>query len=209
VRNSLFEATPATVAIAYHSGYGHTAKQAEAVARGAASIPGVTVDTVNVADLNDALWDRLERADAIIFGAPTYMGGPSGVFKTFADASAKVWYEDRWHDKIAAGFTNSGHMHGDKLNTLVYFAILAAQHGMHWVNLGMKGGWDTSKGSSEDLNRIGAWLGAMAQSNKDEPAEIVPPSSDLQTAEALGRRVALVTQQWIRGKVEKAESQAA
>ena len=188
------------VAVAYHSGYGHTAKQAEAVARGATGVPGTTVDLLGVADLTDELWTTLERADAIIFGAPTYMGGPSGVFKTFADASATVWFEDRWQGKLAAGFTNSGHMGGDKLNTLVYFAILAAQHGMHWINLGMKGGWDTSKGSAEDLNRLGSWLGAMAQSNKDQGAEIVPPPSDLLTAEALGRRVATVAHQFAGGR---------
>jgi hypothetical protein len=35
------------VAVVYHSGYGHTAKQAEAVARGAASVPGTHVDLRN------------------------------------------------------------------------------------------------------------------------------------------------------------------
>lgn len=132
------------------------------------------------------------------------MGGPSGVFKTFADATAGLWAEDRWKDKIAAGFTNSGHMHGDKLNTLVYFALFAAQHGMHWVNLGMKGGWDRSTSSAEDLNRLGSWLGAMAQSNKDEGADVVPPPSDLRTAEAFGRRVAAVTRQWVAGRLADA-----
>lgn len=191
---------PIRVAVAYHSGFGHTAKQAEAVARGAASIPGTTVELWSVADLTDGLWSGLAEADAIIFGAPTYMGGPSGVFKTFADESSNIWYADGWKDKVGAGFTNSGHMQGDKLNTLVYFAILAAQHGMHWVNIGMKGGWDTSQGSAEDLNRLGSWLGAMAQSNKDEGADVVPPPADLLTAEALGRRVATVTRQVVLGR---------
>jgi NAD(P)H dehydrogenase (quinone) len=187
------------VAVAYHSGAGHTARQAEAVARGAAAVPGTAVDLLNVAELTDDLWAALARADAIVFGAPTYMGGPSGVFKTFADASAAVWYREEWRDKLAAGFTTSGHMHGDKLNTLVYFAILAAQHGMNWVSFGRKGGWDTSAGSPEDLNRLGSWLGAMAQANKDEGPEVAPPPSDLRTAEELGRRVATATQRWVRG----------
>lgn len=201
--------TTARIAIAYHSGYGHTSRQAEAVANGAAGVAGIEVDLRDVSDLNDDLWSALAAADAIIFGAPTYMGGPSGVFKSFADASAKEWFVDRWLDKIAAGFTTSGHMQGDKLNTLTYFAILAAQHGMHWVNLGMKGGWDTSKGSAEDLNRLGGWLGAMAQANKDEGPDIAPPISDLRTAEALGRRVALVTQQWLRGRARSLQADAA
>jgi multimeric flavodoxin WrbA len=192
------------VAVAYHSGYGHTARQAEAVARGAAAVPNTAVELLSVENPTDALWAALDRADAIIFGAPTYMGGPSGVFKVFADASSKVWFADGWRDKIAAGFTTSGHMQGDKLNTLIYFAILAAQHGMHWVNLGMKGGWDTSAGSADDLNRLGGWLGAMAQANKDQGPEVTPPPSDLLTAEALGRRVALVAQQLARGRAADA-----
>lgn len=197
------------VAVAYHSGYGHTAKQAQAVAAGAGSVPDTTVDLLNVEHVTDELWADLERSHAIVFGAPTYMGGPSGVFKTFADASSSVWAESRWKDKVAAGFTNSGHMQGDKLNTLVYFAILAAQHGMHWVNLGLMGGWDTSTASAEDLNRLGSWLGAMAQSNKDQDADVVPPSSDLRTAEELGRRVATVAHQLARGRmVATAESGA-
>jgi NAD(P)H dehydrogenase (quinone) len=194
------------VAIAYHSGFGHTGKQAEAVARGAASVSGVQVELHNVAELSDALWAALDQADAIIFGAPTYMGSPSAVFKAFAEGTSKIFADNmRWKDKIAAGFTNSQTINGDKLNTLVDFAILAAQHGMHWVNLGLYAGWGSSTGSIEDLNRLGSWLGAMAQSNADASSEIAPPRSDLETAEALGRRVALVTQQWVRGRERLAE----
>ncbi len=192
------------IAVAYHSGYGHTAKQAAAVADGARAVAETDVALIDVQQITDEGWRRLDQSDAIIFGAPTYMGGPSGVFKTFADATAGLWAEDRWKDKLAAGFTNSGHMHGDKLNTLIYFALFAAQHGMHWINLGMKGGWDRRTGSTEDLNRLGSWLGAMAQSNKDESADIAPPASDLRTAEALGRRVAAVTQQWVAGRMAAA-----
>jgi multimeric flavodoxin WrbA len=188
------------IAVVYHSGHGHTARQAEAVAHGAASVPGSHTDLLNVMDLTDERWTTLGRADAIIFGAPTYMGSPSAQFKAFAEATSKVWADNlRWKDKIAAGFTNSQTMNGDKLNSLIAFAILAAQHGMHWVNLGLYPGWATSTGSTEDLNRLGSFLGAMAQSNGDAGPDIAPPRSDLLTAEHLGRRVAMVTQQWVRG----------
>ncbi len=189
------------VAIAYHSGFGHTARQAEAVARGAASVEGTQVSLHNVGELSDELWTALDHADAIIFGAPTYMGSPSAAFKAFAEGTSKAWGDNlRWKDKIAAGFTNSQNIHGDKLNTLVAFAILAAQHGMHWVSLGLYPGWNTSTGSAEDLNRLGSFLGAMAQSNGDEGSDIAPPQSDLLTAEELGRRVARVTRQWVEGR---------
>lgn len=193
-------APTARIAVAYHSGYGHTARQAEAVAAGAAAVPGATAELVPLDELTDAAWDRLAAADAIVFGAPTYMGSPSAVFKAFAEESAKVWAADLgWRDKIAAGFTNSKAMSGDKLNSLVDFAVLAAQHGMIWVGLDLYPGWAESTASIEDLNRLGSWLGAMAQSDADLSAEKAPPETDLRTAAALGARVARVTLRHVRG----------
>lgn len=188
------------IAIAFSSGQGHTARLAEHVAAGARAVDGTDVELLDVAELTDETWRILGEADAIIFGAPTYMGGPAGAFKLFADASSGVWSRQEWKDKIAAGFTNSGHMAGDKLNTLVSFAILAAQHGMIWASYGAKGGWDTSQGSADDLNRLGSWLGVATQANKDQDADVVPPLSDLLTGEALGRRVAEVTRQFVTGR---------
>lgn len=189
------------VAIVYHSGSGHTGRQAEAVARGAASIADIDVGLYRLETAPEDLWDRLNRAAAIVFGTPTYMGGPSARFKIFAEDSSKIWGDGlRWKDKIAAGFTNSGSMSGDKLNTLISLAVFAAQHGMHWVGLGLYPGWSSSDGSAEDANRLGSYLGAMAQSNMDQGPDIAPPPSDLATAELLGRRVAEATRQWVRGR---------
>ncbi|WP_329481337.1 flavodoxin family protein [Kribbella sp. NBC_01484] len=193
--------TPARIAIAFHSGYGHTAKQAEAVAAGAESVPGTVTDLVLLDEpLTDDVWARLTAADAIIFGTPTYMGSPSWVFKKFAEESVRIWAADlAWRDKIAAGFTNSKAMSGDKLNSLVDLAVFAAQHGMIWVGLDIYPGWAESTASIEDLNRLGSWLGAMAQSDADLSAEKAPPATDLRTAAALGARVATVTQRHLRG----------
>ena len=145
--------------------------------------------------------DDVGRADAIIFGAPTYMGSASGPFKSFMDSTSKAYATGAWKDKIAAGFTNSASRSGDKLATLTQFAILAAQHGMHWVNLGLPPGNNNSHGSEQDLNRLGFWLGAAAQSNNDQGPAFAPSESDLLTAEHLGERVARVTQQFVRGRV--------
>lgn len=192
--------TNARIAVAYHSGYGHTAKQAEAVAAGAASVPGTVVDLVPIDDLDDDVWARLTAADGIVFGAPTYMGSPSWVFKKFAEESVRIWAADlAWRDKIAAGFTNSKAMSGDKLNSLVDLSVFAAQHGMIWVGLDIYPGWAESTASIEDLNRLGSWLGAMAQSDADLSAEKAPPATDLRTASALGARVASVTHRHLRG----------
>jgi NAD(P)H dehydrogenase (quinone) len=101
------------VATVYHSGYGHTAEIARAVARGASQVQGTTVQSISVAEA-DSHWDDLAAADAMIFGAPTYMGSASAQFKVFADASSKVWFSQGWKDKITAGFTHSGSVNGDK-----------------------------------------------------------------------------------------------
>jgi len=180
-----------TVAVAFHSGYGHTARQAAAVGTGVESVAGAHADLRDVANLSDDLWAALAEADAIIFGSPTYMGSASAVFRAFAEASVKVWSNLGWKDKLAAGFTNSAGVNGDKLNTLTSMVVLAAQHGMHWVTLGLPPGWlYTSGGSAEDLNRLGGFLGAMAHSSSDLGPDVAPPQADLRTAEHLGRRVA-------------------
>ena len=185
------------VAIVYHSGSGHTERQANAVQSGAQSVPGTVVDAFDVTKVGDQQWHMLDRADAIIFGSPTYMGSPSAAFKSFAEDTSRVWGDGmRWKDKLAAGFTNSGSMSGDKLNTLMSMSILAAQHGMQWVCLGLFPGWSSSDGSADDLNRLGSYLGAMSQSDMDASADIAPPQSDLETAAELGRRVANAAHRW-------------
>ena len=188
------------VAIVYHSGFGHTASQAHAVKRGVEKVAGASTVFLTSTEARSH-WDELQQSDAIIFGAPTYMGSASAEFKAFMDATSKPFFEGAWKDKIAAGFTNSASRAGDKLETLIQFAILAAQHGMHWVNLGLPPGNNSSKGSEEDLNRLGFFLGAGAQSNADQGPEVSPPQSDLLTAEHLGERVAKVTMQFARGLI--------
>jgi multimeric flavodoxin WrbA len=178
------------IAIVYDSGYGHTAKQAQAVAQGVERVTGAKAILLAVAE-HDAPWELLEASDAIIFGSPTYNGSISSRLKKFMeDATRPAWLPMKWRNKIAAGFTNSGAMHGDKLNSLVSMALFAAQHGMIWVGLDLFASTKT-----EDKNRIGGWLGAMAQSDDASP-DVTPISSDLETAAHLGQRVAELTRRF-------------
>jgi len=172
------------VCIVYDSGHGHTQKQAEAVAEGVRRAAGAEAQLIAVADGNIP-WDRLAESDAIVFGPPTYNGTVSARLKKFMeDSTHPTWVRQTWRNKIAAGFTNSGAQHGDKLNSLITLALFAAQHGMVWVGLDLFPG-----NSPEEPNRIGGWLGAMAQSD-DVSTEISPIASDLETAAYLGLRVA-------------------
>ena len=194
------------VAVIYHSGYGHTAKQAEAVAAGAAAAPNTVSTLIAVADI-DQHWDALEGYDAIIFGAPTYMGSASAQFKTFMDATSRTVFAKggMWKDKIAAGFTNSASRSGDKLNTLQQLSIFAAQHGMHWVNLGLGPGHNASTTTEDALNRHSYFLGAAAQSDAHTGPDQGATESDLKTSAHLGRRVATVAAQLAAGRAALAQ----
>jgi NAD(P)H dehydrogenase (quinone) len=179
------------VVVVYHSGYGHTKKQAEAVHAGALSVaPGAELIAIDAeGNLNEAAWTSLADADAIIFGSPTYMGSVSWQFKKFADASSKQWFTQGWKDKVAAGFTNSATMNGDKLSTLHYMFTLAMQHSMVWVGTGMLPA-NSKAAQRNDINYVGSFAGAMAQSPSDSSPEEGPLPGDLETAKLFGKRVA-------------------
>ena len=184
-----------TVAIVYFSGYGHTAKQAEAVAQGAAGVPGIEVNVLRIdqeGNLPDGALDGLSAADAIIYGSPTYMGGPAWQFKKFADASSKPWFTQAWKDKIAAGFTNSASVNGDKGATINYLFTLSQQHGQIWIGTGLMPA-NTKAHGPADVNWTAGFAGALSISPSDASPEEAPRAGDLETARLLGKRVAELT----------------
>lgn len=182
------------IAIVFFSGYGHTAKQAEAVQRGAASVNGAEVTMLRI-DANGELpaggLDSLIEQDAIIYGTPTYMGGPAWQFKKFADATSKLWMGQALKDKVAAGFTNSASTNGDKQGTVLYLFTLSQQQGQIWVGLGQLPA-NRKDSTHADINYAGGFSGAFAISPSDASSEEAPVFGDLRTAELLGQRVAEV-----------------
>lgn len=179
------------VAVVYHSGFGHTEQVALHVAAGAGLVDGVSVALMPVGELD---WAVLDLADAIIFGAPTYMGSVSAPFKQFMDDTSRVWFSQGWQDKLAAGFTNSGALNGDKQVTMQQIQTFAAQHGMLWVNFSLQ----PSGIGPEDLNRMGCNSGLMTQADNAHP-DLTPPMGDRRTAELFGRYVAERAVRWRRG----------
>jgi len=195
-----------TIAVIYHTTYGHTKLQAEAVLRGAQSVPEVTAQLYTVEEAAANL-DAFDSADGIIFGCPTYMGSMSAGMKAFVEAAAKKWFTLAWKDKIAGAFTNSSSFSGDKLNTLLGLVINAMQQGMIYVSLGMLPAANKHEQMSriegpgpEAHNRVGSFTGPMSSSFQVNPPG-APGQGDLETAEAYGRRVAEVTCQFVRGKI--------
>jgi len=175
------------IVIAFHSGYGHTRKIAEAVA----STSGATLLPIDAeGNLPEGGWEQLAAAKMIVFGSPTYMGGPSWQFKKFADATSKPWFTQQWKDKLAAGFTNSASMNGDKLSTLHYFFTLSQQHGMLWVGTGMMPS-NAKASTRNDINYVASSSGLMTTTPSDASVDEMVPG-DIATAKAFGTRLAEV-----------------
>lgn len=190
------------IAIVYFSGQGHTHLMAEAIAEGASKVTDTTTELLRITgeQITEGRWHdesilaKLNEADAIAFGSPTYMGGVSAQFKSFLD-NTDAWFEQKWKDKLAAGFTHSSSLSGDKQGTLLYIATFAAQMAMVWVNAG-----DMPShyfGKDDGVNRLGSFLGVMGQSQldmSDKPAEI--HSGDRLTAFKFGQRIAGAAKRW-------------
>ena len=180
------------IVIVYHSGYGHTRKVAEAVAEGSGGMLLAIDAEGNLPEVDGkGGWELLAAAKTIVFGSPTYMGSVSWQFKKFADASSKAWFTGQWKDKLAAGFTNSASMNGDKLSTLHYMFTLSQQHGMFWVGTGMMPS-NSKAATRNDLNYVASSSGLMTVTPSDASVDEMVPG-DIATAKAFGVRVAAAT----------------
>ena len=120
------------LAIVYHSAHGHTEFIARQVCLGAISVDGIQARRLKAEDIAKNP-DELLGYDGYILGSPTYLGGVSAPFKSFMDATGKLWRTQQLKGRLAAGFTVSSLPAGDKQSTLVSMFIFAMQHGMLWV----------------------------------------------------------------------------
>ena len=189
------------IAIVYFSAGGHTHLMAEAIAAGVqkaghqADLLRITAEQITDGRWQDAaMMETLNAADAIVFGSPTYMGGVAAQFKAFIDAASESWFAQLWKDKIAAGFTHSGSLSGDKQGTLLYLAINAAQHSMTWVNVGDMP--SQYVGKTDGVNRLGSFMGVMGQTDPGDEDAVAIDEGDRLTCVSFGQRIAEATHRW-------------
>nr|WP_174505392.1 flavodoxin family protein [Acinetobacter sp. Marseille-Q1620] len=180
------------IAVVYYSGYGHTKVIAETFAH---EIDAQLVEINQEGEISEGDWEILNISDAIVFGAPTYMGGTPWQFKKFADATSKIWFTRGWEDKIFAGFTNSASLNGDKQVTLIGLQTLASQHGGIWISLGLAPS-NTKAATRQDVNNLGGSVGLLVQSPSDASADEIP-SGDLDTAKRFARRIKQITDKFV------------
>jgi multimeric flavodoxin WrbA len=194
------------LAIVYHSAHGHTRHIAEQVARGARAVDGVQVDLLQ-ADVVATQPDQLLRYDGIVLGSPTYLGGVSGPFKSFMDATGRLWRTQKLRGKLAAGFTVSSLPSGDKQSTLLSMFVFSMQHGMLWVGNPILPEQHDGVPYEEAANRLGSWSGLMAQAGHAAPADSFAPG-DVKTARLFGRNVAATLLRMHMAEEELAEGSA-
>lgn len=176
------------VAVVYHSGHGHTEYMAERVVEGVRSVPGMEVSLIRAEALAETP-EKLTDFDGFIWGSPTYLGGVSGVFKSFMDATGRLWRGQKLRGKLASGFTVSSLPAGDKQSTLLSMIVFSMQHGMVWVGNSLLPEQHTGTPYDEAANRLGSWAGMMAQSGHAAAADAFEPG-DVRTANLFGRHFA-------------------
>ena len=183
--------------VVFHSGTGNTKAVAQSIYEGANKISNAELLEIkgdmikNGRFENEEFLNKLDTADSIIFGSPTYMGMVSGQMKCFLDATSSRWMEGKWNSKLASGFTSSLGLSGDKQSTLSYLVTFASQHGMIWVSCDVPNGLFQGQSMEEATNRLSSNTGVMSQVNFGD--EFSPTKGDLKTAELHGLRVATLT----------------
>ncbi len=142
----------AKVLVLYHSTYGHLETMAGAVAEGAASVEGVTVDIKRVAEtvpeeLAKASHYKLDQAapiatvddlkdyDAIIIGAGTRFGTAAAQMRQFWDQTGGLWFTGGLIGKVGGAFTSTASQHGGQETTLVGLHHTLLHHGLIVVGL--------------------------------------------------------------------------
>lgn len=176
------------LAIIYHSAHGHTEHIARRVLEGAQQVEGVEARLVKAEDIGTRP-DDLVDFDGFILGSPTYLGGVSGQFKSFMDATGRLWRQQGLKGKLAAGFTVSSLPAGDKQSTLISMFVFAMQHGMLWVGNPILPEQQGGVTYDEAANRLGSWSGLMAQVGHQALADAFVPG-DVKTARMFGRNFA-------------------
>ncbi len=194
------------LAIIFHSAHGHTEHIAHHVLQGAREVDGVEAHLLRAEDLT-AQPDTLLAYDGFVFGSPTYLGGVSGPFKSFMDATGKLWRPQALRSRLAAGFTVSSLPAGDKQSTLLSMFVFAMQHGMLWVGNAILPEQHGGVPYEQAANRLGSWSGLMAQAGHAAPADAFVPG-DVKTARMFGRDVATTLRRIGAARAATAPTQA-
>lgn len=144
------------VQVIFYSTWGHVYRMAEAVGAGAAEVSGVSVELLQVSELipdetleamgakaarasfahvPTATVERLEKADALIFGTPTRFGNMAAQMRSFLDQTGGLWARGALTGKVGSVFASTSTQHGGQETTLTSFHTTLLHHGLMIVGL--------------------------------------------------------------------------
>jgi NAD(P)H dehydrogenase (quinone) len=144
------------VLVLYHSTYGHLEIMANAIADGARSVEGVTVDIKRVPEtvpeelakksgykLDQAApvakIDDLVEYDAIILGCGTRFGRMASQMSAFLDQAGGLWARGALNGKVGSAFASTATQHGGQETTL--FAMITNMLHFGLVIVGLPYSW--------------------------------------------------------------------
>lgn len=193
----------AKVLVLYYSSYGHIEQMAQAIARGVASVSGVTVDIKRVPELVPeeaakkagikldqpaplATVDELPNYDAIIFGTPTRYGNMAAQMRNFLDQTGGLWMKGALNGKVGSVFASTATQHGGQESTILSFHTTLLHLGFVIVGLPY---------SAQGQTRIdeitgGSPYGATTIAGGDGKRQ--PSANEIELAEFQGRHVAQI-----------------
>jgi len=191
------------VLVLYYSSYGHIEAMADAMAEGAASVPGTEVVVKRVPELVPeeiaaasgvkldqsapiATPDELADYDAIIFGTPTRFGNMAAQMRNFLDQTGGLWFTKALVGKVGSVFVSTASQHGGQETTITSFHTTLLHHGMVIVGLPY-----TFEGNSE-MGEIsgGTPYGASTLAGND--GSRMPSANELAGARFQGAHVATI-----------------
>lgn len=189
------------VLVLYHSTYGHIEKMAEAVAEGARSVDGVTVDIKRVPELVPeelaqksgykldqaapiAKPEDLADYDAVIVGAGTRYGTAASQMRNFLDQTGGIWVKGALVGKVGSAFTSTATQHGGQETTLIGLIQTLLHHGM--LIAGLPYAWSGQQRMDEITG--GSPYGATTITGGD--GSRMPSDNELEGARWQGRYVA-------------------
>ncbi len=198
------------VLVVYYSLYGHVLELAHSVLAGVQSVAGVEGVLRRVQEFAEieadfpkhehalAVWNRqkdipvctlddLKEADGIIFGTPTRYGNMTAQMKRLVDSTVHLWLQGTFEGKPAGVFTSTASTHGGQETTC--FTMMAPLLHLGMIIVGVP---YSTPGLLHYEGRGGTPYGASTVAGGKN--ELKPAPEDLAIAEALGRRVAAVTQ---------------
>jgi NAD(P)H dehydrogenase (quinone) len=189
------------VLVLYYSSYGHVETLARAVAEGAASVSGVSVDIKRTAEIVPeeiakqsgikldqqapiAAAAELANYDAIIFGTPTRFGNMAAQMRNFLDQTGALWMSRALVGKVGSVFTSTASQHGGQETTITSFHTTLLHHGM--VIVGLPYSWEGATIMTEVSG--GTPYGASTITGPD--GSRMPSANELDGAKFQGRHVA-------------------